>query len=391
MEHFDEYGVSEDIRRSLFLRDPALLVTEHCEVLYDSSSVAQNEDLNNINDNNNRLLRVLDTSDEECTQYYKKILNSPIMKQNKKDTASKDSRPSTINSADDDYNCYIEALRQSVDLSAIQNSRTEDPTDLIENPAKLDFSKYHKALSESVDFARKRNLFLSTEAAVVNSHGIKGSSVLKMKYINKYMLMLRCAFTEELREDHELTAALKDFNQSSDIDSRNVVNHTTTREGLLSIGDSVDNQTSSVTANRSVDVVADTDNNRVTSVDSHLRIISLESASNYPSTSSLGNLSIEGEVKMSQFAGIVRDDCSGLRGLPKHSPHASMPYVNGILSKLIRLSELPEYLRDRRNYEDVIMVPSPGIYFFKSNLFFGVQILFFFPQGHQVKIYYYLL
>ena len=60
-------------------------------------------------------------------------------------------------------------------------------------------------------------------------------------------------------------------------------------------------------------------------------------------------------------AGSVRDDASAeLAGLPRSTPQAGMPYVNGILSKLIRLSDLPEYMRDPEAFESILFIPSPG-------------------------------
>jgi hypothetical protein len=60
-------------------------------------------------------------------------------------------------------------------------------------------------------------------------------------------------------------------------------------------------------------------------------------------------------------AGVVRDDTSSLLfGLPKYAASASMPYVNGIMSKLIRLSDLPEYMREVEDPEALLLVSSPG-------------------------------
>lgn len=62
-------------------------------------------------------------------------------------------------------------------------------------------------------------------------------------------------------------------------------------------------------------------------------------------------------------AGIVRDDAAAdLVGLPKPMPQAGMPYVNGIMSKLIRLSELPEYMRDAEDPDSTLFVTSPGAF-----------------------------
>jgi hypothetical protein len=63
-------------------------------------------------------------------------------------------------------------------------------------------------------------------------------------------------------------------------------------------------------------------------------------------------------------AGIVRERNTDARlvflGLPCVAPEAGMPYVPGVISKLIRLSELPEYLRDPEDPNEMLFVLSPG-------------------------------
>lgn len=66
-------------------------------------------------------------------------------------------------------------------------------------------------------------------------------------------------------------------------------------------------------------------------------------------------------------AGIVRerntDSHQVFLGLPCVAPEAGMPYVPGVISKLIRLSELPEYLRDPEDPNEMLFVLSPGFFF----------------------------
>lgn len=84
----------------------------------------------------------------------------------------------------------------------------------------------------------------------------------------------------------------------------------------------------------------------------------------FPSSSSIASGSfLRGHTGSGAFAaGIVRDDASAdLMGLPKPAPQAGMPYLNGVMSKLIRLSELPEYMRDAENPDEMLFVKSPGI------------------------------
>lgn len=63
-------------------------------------------------------------------------------------------------------------------------------------------------------------------------------------------------------------------------------------------------------------------------------------------------------------AGIVRERNPDSRqvflGLPRVAPEAGMPYVPGVISKLIRLNELPEYLRDPEDPNEMLFVLSPG-------------------------------
>jgi hypothetical protein len=88
-----------------------------------------------------------------------------------------------------------------------------------------------------------------------------------------------------------------------------------------------------------------------------------EKSEDYPSSHSM-SLGEYIDWEWKRFAiGVVRFDIASLSaGVPKASKIPTMPYVNGLLTKIIRLNELPHFVRDSRitTLSNAIWVQSPG-------------------------------
>ncbi len=364
MDKFVEFGISEDLRRRVYVNDPDTLVLSGC--VEELSPAVINPLFDDNSDDG--------ASDSKLPGGGFKVTVEGTSAGGAGTTAAHSGTASgektALSSAETAR--FVAALRESVALASRKHVFVL-PKNLSEEDLSLATAdnKQNGAADGYLRRPTSRKKSLRRRTSFVDAVEVSSSSK---------RFFLRSGFAAELAQVESCGGHLASLGDGAGVAHSNLHEESAskTKEGFFYIGDESAGADSSEArrAPRGATAVGDereslpgrphaeseaelSEAPSMVDLEAAARLMSMDSIPTSVSTTSLhGYAAASGPTKV---AGIVRDEvAAGLLGLPTHSPHAGMPYVNGILSKLIRLSELPEFMREAENVDNILLAPSPG-------------------------------